>query len=107
MPDGFVKAAQTDQLPWGKMLLVDVGWSERVLLVNLDGSYHAVSGECTHAFAYLSYGHVYGDEILCPLHGAVFNIKTGASQGPPATEGLTIYQLKVEGNDILIAPPEG
>ena len=104
MPEGYVKVAQTDELAPGQMKLVEVG-DDRILLVNLDGGYHAVSEICTHAYAPMSDGNLSGEEVECPLHGSVFSVKTGEPTCPPASEGLTVYEVRVEGSDILIGPP--
>ena len=104
MPDGFVKAAGVGELGPGERKLVDIG-GQPVLLFNLGGSYYAVDEECTHAFGRLSMGEVQGDEVGCPVHAAVFNIKTGAVLSQPATEPLTVYSVKVVDGDVLIGPP--
>ena len=104
MPEEYVKVAQTDELAPGQMKLVEVG-DDRILLVNLDGGYHAVSEVCTHAYGPMSQGDLSGEEVECPLHGSVFSVKTGEPVSPPASEALTVYEVRVEGSDILIGPP--
>ena len=104
MPEGFVKVAATGDVSPGQMKLVEVG-EERILLVNIEGEYHAVNEVCTHAFAPLSEGDLTGPEVECPLHGSVFDVKSGEAVTPPADEPLTVYQVKVEGSDILVGPP--
>ena len=104
MPENFVKVAQTEELSPGQMKLVEIG-DERILLVNLNGEYHAVSEVCTHAFAPLSEGELAGPEVECPLHGSVFNVETGDVLSPPAGEALTVYPVLVEGGNILIGLP--
>ena len=104
MPEDYVKVAQTDDLSPGQMKLVELG-DERILLVNVEGEYHAVSEICTHAFAPLSQGEFSGEEVECPLHGSAFSVKTGEALVPPADEGLTVYPVRVDGSDILIGPP--
>ena len=105
MPQDFVKVAHISQLLPGDKVLVHIG-DEQILLVNVAGSYYAVDGECPHAYAFLSYGQLYGDEVMCPLHGSAFNVKTGAVLSPPAADDLTVYPVRIEGDDILVGPPE-
>ena len=105
MPEDFTKAAMADELSPGQMKLVELG-DEHILLVNLEGEFHALSESCTHAYYPLSEGDLTGEEVECALHGSVFNLKTGEVLGPPADEPLTVYSVKLEGNDILIGPPE-
>ena len=40
--------------------------------------------------------------ISCPLHGAVFDLKTGAVLTPPASEDLKSYEVKIEGTTISL-----
>lgn len=105
MPQEFMKAARVGELAPGAKKSVLIG-EEHILLMNVGGSYYAVEAICTHAYALLSKGQLYGDEIVCPLHGSTFNIRTGAVLSPPAREGLTRYAVRVEGNDILVGPPQ-
>ena len=49
-------------------------------------------------------GQLYGEEVLCPVHGAAFNVKTGAVLSLPADQNLTVYPVRVEGDDILVGP---
>ena len=102
--DSFEKVAKTSEIPQGDMMLVEVG-GERILLSNLDGDICAISEVCSHALAYLSDGWIEGDSVECPIHGSKFNLKTGAVSSPPATEDLPTYQVRLEGDDILIGPP--
>ena len=77
MADEFVKIASLSDIPPGDMVSVRVG-SEEVLLVNLDGQLHACDDICTHAYANLSEGDLEEGEVVCPLHGAVFDVASGS-----------------------------
>jgi 3-phenylpropionate/trans-cinnamate dioxygenase ferredoxin subunit len=44
--------------------------------------------------------------IVCPRHGARFDVKTGAVRTLPAYAPVPAYQVKIEGDDILVAPQE-
>jgi len=101
MAQEFAKVATTSEIPPGKLKVVEMG-TERVMIVNLDGEYYAVGEECTHAGGLLSEGYFDGYLVECPLHAAVFNVKTGQPESPPADEGLPVYQVKVSGEDILV-----
>ena len=73
MADEFVKVASVSDIPAGDMMSVRVG-SEEILLVNVDGDLHACDDICTHAYANLSEGDLEENEVVCPLHGAVFDV---------------------------------
>jgi nitrite reductase/ring-hydroxylating ferredoxin subunit len=102
---GFVKVAQLSEIKPGDMIMVNVG-SEQVLLANVNGDIRACNDICTHAYASLSEGDLNGDEIECPLHGATFSLTTGEALTPPAEDPIKLYQVQVEGDDILVAPPQ-
>ena len=104
MAEEYIKVAQTDDVPPGGMKQVEVD-GELVALVNAGGEICAIGGECTHAGGFLAEGYLEGDSVECPLHGASFNVKTGDVEAPPAEESVPVYQVKVEGTDILIAGP--
>ena len=52
----------------------------------------------------LSEGDLDGDQIECPLHGALFSLITGEPLSPPASEPIRIFEVLVEDNDIYIGP---
>jgi nitrite reductase/ring-hydroxylating ferredoxin subunit len=102
--EGFVKVAEVGDITPGDMKMVKVG-NEEVLLVNVDGDIHACDDICTHSYASLSEGDLSGTDIECPLHGALFNVTTGEVITPPATLALRVFQVRIEGQDILVGPP--
>jgi NAD(P)H-dependent nitrite reductase small subunit len=97
----YVKVATTDEIPDDSGKCVEVR-GIRVAIFRLDGAYHAVDDMCTHADASLAEGVMAGDEVVCPLHAATFNIRTGACTGPPADMDLNTYSVRVVGDDIEV-----
>lgn len=76
---------------------------KRILIVNLEGQFHAWDGTCTHEEADLSTGFLTGEEVTCPLHLSRFNLLTGEAVNPPAEKSLTKYRVKVENGEVLVA----
>ena len=103
---GFVKVAQVSEISPGEMITVDFPSGDAVLIANVEGVIHACDDICSHAYASLSEGDINGAEVECPLHGAVFNITTGEALTPPAEAPIKVYQVQIEGDDILVAPPQ-
>jgi 3-phenylpropionate/trans-cinnamate dioxygenase ferredoxin component len=101
----FVKVAELSEIPSGRMMMVEVG-NEQVLLVNIEGVIPACDDVCTHSYASLSEGDLDGEEVVCPLHGAIFNVTTGEVVTPPAEESLRMFEVRIEGQDILVGPPK-
>ena len=52
----------------------------------------------------LADGFVEADDgsVECPLHQALFDIRTGQALCAPATENLKVYPVKIDGSDIFI-----
>lgn len=102
MPKRFVKVATTGEVPPGTIKSVDAD-GERIALCNVDGEFHAVQDECTHEYFPLSEGELDDNVLTCSLHGAQFDVETGEVLGLPADVPVKIYEVKVEGGDILVA----
>ncbi len=98
----YVRVAGTADVPVGTIKSVEVE-GEPVALMNLDGMFYAVHDECTHECFPLSEGNLHDGELVCVLHGARFDVRTGAVLGPPAYEPVKIYEVRVEGEDIMVA----
>ncbi|MFZ0223950.1 MAG: non-heme iron oxygenase ferredoxin subunit [Candidatus Nitrosopolaris sp.] len=97
----FIKVAETRDIQSTKMKAVEVA-GEYICLVNVEGKYCAIGNICTHEGGPLAEGTLEGYEVECPWHGSKFDIRTGKVTRPPANEPESTYEVKVEGNDILI-----
>jgi len=100
----FIKVANVSDLRPGEKKLVEYE-DEDVGLFNIAGQFYAISDVCTHDNGPLVDGELDGDCIICPRHGARFNVMTGV-QTMPAFSPVPLYQVQIEGDDILIAPQE-
>lgn len=98
---GWTEVAKQAEIPPGqcKAVIVD---ERMIAVVNLDGEFYAIDNVCTHAFALLTEGKIIDGQIQCPLHAARFDIRTGAVTAPPAYEALETYEVKVEGDAVLV-----
>lgn len=52
---------------------------KRLVLVNLDGAFYALDDLCPHLAVPLSRGEMKDGCLVCPGHGSVFDVKTGAA----------------------------
>jgi len=95
------KISTTAELARGQTLSVEVDGRE-VLLCHTAQGYFAVDNLCSHAAARLCEGKLKGHRILCPLHGAAFDVRDGSVLTRPATLALRSYPVTVEGQDILV-----
>ncbi|GGF33711.1 (2Fe-2S)-binding protein [Marmoricola endophyticus] len=97
----FQRACAVADLRDGEALPLDVGGVE-VALVRTDEGVFAVEDECSHAKVALSEGDVENCTIECWMHGSAFDLRTGEPTGPPATEPVAVYPVRVDGDDVLI-----
>lgn len=97
----FVQVATRDQLPSGTKVSAWAG-GRKVLVYNVKGEYHATDEQCTHRECSLEKGQFVGQVISCPCHWARFDVTTGEVLSPPATIPLPTYEVKIEGNRILV-----
>jgi 3-phenylpropionate/trans-cinnamate dioxygenase ferredoxin component len=84
---------------------VRVGEREIALYHLPGGSFHATDNICSHEYAQLSDGWLENDCIECPLHAARFDVRTGKALCAPAETDLQVFELKVEGGDLLVKVP--
>jgi len=75
-----------------------------LLLCNVGGTFYAIEDACTHDGGELDAGELEGCRIMCPRHGAYFDVTTGAALTLPAVLPVTTYPVRVDGDDIVIDP---
>ena len=97
----FVNVAKKSAFGSQKAITVDVE-GQSVAIFSVDGEYYAIGNECTHAGGSLGEGECEGTKVMCPWHGATFDIKTGAALSAPASENVKSYKVRVEGEEIQI-----
>ena len=100
MPN-FVRVASISDLNPGENKIVFIE-DEEIALFNIDGEFFAISNSCPHRGGPLGDGTLEGDIITCPLHGWRFNVKSGMNEIMPNVK-VQCYQVKIEGNDILVS----
>ena len=98
---GFVKVANTGEIAPGQAKMVEVD-DKKIALFNIEGSFYAIDDACTHVAGPLSEGGIEGEQVTCPWHGSIFNVKSGEVLGPPARTGVASYNVRVEGTDIEV-----
>lgn len=97
----YERVVNLDDLVPGEARRVEL--AEPVCLVRLtDDSVAAVHDTCSHQRASLSEGWVDDREVECPLHGATFDIDSGAPQSLPATRPIPVYACKVEDGAVWV-----
>jgi len=86
----------------GKPRQVELG-GKKVCVARIGEEVFAVSDLCSHADAALSDGEISGFAIECWLHGAEFDLRTGAALTPPAVAPLETFSVSRNGDSIVIS----
>ena len=102
MADGWVRAAGTADVEEGKVLGVRLGDREVAIYHLPGGVFCATENVCTHEYALLSEGWMENGCIECPLHAAQFDVRTGKALSAPADEDLKVFEVKIEGADLMV-----
>lgn len=73
-----------------------------VLLCNVDGAFYAVEDVCTHDGGALDAGELEGCRVMCPRHGAYFDVTDGRALTLPAITPLPTFVVRVADGDVYI-----
>jgi nitrite reductase/ring-hydroxylating ferredoxin subunit len=95
------RVASTNELPPGSARAVEVA-GRTIGLFNVDGVIYAIDNVCTHDNAPLSEGVVTEGCVVCPWHGAQFDLATGQAMTPPAVEDVRSYEVFVSGDNVSV-----
>ena len=101
----YYPICSTDDLPPGERLFIEIG-EDPVVVFNIAGDYYAIADVCTHDDGPLGDGEVENHEIVCPRHGARFDITTGEVLTLPAVKGVASYPIRVKDDMVEIGVQE-
>jgi nitrite reductase/ring-hydroxylating ferredoxin subunit len=105
MADDFHSVAKIEEIPDEGMKQVVVR-GELIGLYRVGEKIYAMGDVCTHEEAYLTEGEFLPDilEVECPLHASHFNVETGAVRILPASKPEPTYQVRIDGDLVLVGP---
>jgi len=98
----FVRVAQAADLANNRSLAVEIE-GVRVLICNSRDQVFAVAEICSHAHESMACGRIKNGVLCCPVHGARFDLATGAVLNPPATEPIATYPTRIVDGWIEVA----
>lgn len=73
-----------------------------LLLCNAGGTLYAIEDVCTHDGGPLDQGTLEGETVVCPRHGATFDVRTGDALTLPAVIPLMTFPVTIEGDDVYV-----
>lgn len=97
----WIKVAEPQEVPAGGRLSVIID-DTPALLLRLDDHYYCVEDLCTHDSQPLTTGKVENGCIICPRHGAAFNLKSGAAVRMPATEPIRTFPVDARADGVFV-----
>ena len=103
MSEDFVAIAKTEDLAPGQMKWVALD-RMRLVLANVDGQIYAIRDVCGHKNAPLSRGRLDGCMIECPLHFAIFDVRTGKYIDGPSSADVRVFEVRIEDEVIYVKP---
>lgn len=104
-----MKVARAADVQPGKVVPIEAG-GMKLLLANVEGTFHAAQRKCPHLGFNLCRGHIEDGAIVCLLHKAKFDLETGRIRRDPkllfitmkAKTDLPIYPVKIENGDVFV-----
>ncbi len=101
----FVEIAPADQITASERLFVEIG-GKSIVLFNLAGKLFAIGDVCSHDNGPVGDGEIEETEIICPRHGARFDISSGKATSLPALVDIPAYPVRVVEGMVQIGIPK-
>ena len=102
MSESYRKVMALSDLKEGTMRDCVIDGREVVVCRTKDGLY-ALDNICTHAHARMSEGRLRGVRLICPLHGASFDVRDGKALGAPASRPLACHAVRVSDDSVEVS----
>jgi len=97
------RVGKVSDIPHGKIIHMIIDKKKDILVVNIGGNYYAVSNICSHEEARLHKGRLAGKELVCPWHGAKWDVTTGKLiLFPKKLKSLRSFKVSIENDSVYI-----
>lgn len=100
----FVPIAKVNDLPVSERIFVEMD-DLVIMVVNIAGSYFAIGDVCSHDDGPLGEGEIDDFEVICPRHGARFDIRNGKANSLPAYVDIPAYPVRIVDDQIEVGIP--
>ncbi|MEJ5223618.1 MAG: non-heme iron oxygenase ferredoxin subunit [Anaerolineales bacterium] len=100
----FIEIGAAD-LPNGERLFVEID-GRPIVVFNIAGKYYAIGDVCTHDDGPLGDGDLEEHNIVCPRHGAEFDVRTGKAMSMPAVVDIPAYPVRIVDGQIWLGIPK-
>ena len=96
-----VRVGRLDDLEDGGVTIVQSG-SLFLGVYRIGGELYAIEDRCSHDDGPLCEGDREGYDVICPRHGARFDLRTGAVLSLPATEDVEAFPVVVRDGEVFV-----
>lgn len=101
----YIPVAKINELPPGERLFVTIDEAS-IVIFNLAGILYAIGDVCSHDGNYLDDASIEGYDVVCPRHGARFDVRNGKALSLPAVVDIPAYPLRVREGKIEVGVPK-
>ena len=100
----YYEVAAVEELPPGERIFLEIG-SDPIVIFNIAGELYAIADVCSHDDGPVGDGVLDGYQIVCPRHGAKFDVRNGQVLSLPAVVDIPAYPVRVVEGMIQIGVP--
>jgi len=101
----YIKVAAVQEIPENERLFIEIN-ELPIVIFSLNGEFFATGDICSHDRGPIGEGQIEGYEVICPRHGARFDIRTGKVKRFPAASDIPSYPVKVEEGYLYLGIPQ-
>lgn len=101
----FYALGPASDIPVGERIFIEVD-DQPIVILNVSGKFYAIGDVCTHDGGPLGDGQVDGNQIICPRHGARFDIRDGKAVALPAIVDTPWFPTRVVDGQLEIGVPK-
>ena len=100
----YISVGTISELNDGGRLFIEID-DKSIVIIKIGDKYYAIADICSHDDGPVGEGTLEGYEIICPRHGARFDIRSGKVLALPAFVDIPAYAVRLVGDQIEIGIP--
>jgi 3-phenylpropionate/trans-cinnamate dioxygenase ferredoxin subunit len=101
----FFEIGSVDDFPMGERIYLEID-SQEIVVFNIGGQFFAIGDVCSHDNGPLGDGELDGFQVICPRHGARFDIRDGKAVKLPAVKPIPWFPVRIKDKKVEIGMPE-
>jgi 3-phenylpropionate/trans-cinnamate dioxygenase ferredoxin subunit len=101
----YYRIVKSSEIPEGERLILEVK-NLPIVIFNVNDELLATGDTCSHDNGPIGDGELEGDVVICPRHGARFDIHTGKALSLPAVTSIPVYPIRIVDDYIEVGIPE-